>query len=287
VSAAVEQAPPLQQIKGPSATGTDWGRFWHLTLAIALTDFKLRFFGSALGYLWQLVRPLMLFGVLLVIFTQVVDLGEGVVLYAQALLLGLVLYQFFADATGASVRSMVERESLVRKVEFPRLAIPTATVLVALFNFAMNSIVVLIFLFAAGGKVRWTWLEMPLLIGMLAVLAMGLSMLLSVLFVRYRDIEPIWDVVLQILFYASAIFYPVQIIKGEHAETIVEILMINPFTAILQQSRHALIDPSHPSAAAAAGGSARLLIPIGISIVLIVLGGQIFRRRAPRIAEEL
>ena len=91
--------PELRQIKGPSALGTDPRRFWHLTWALAVTDFKLRFFGSALGYLWQLIRPLMMFGVLLAVFTQVVRLSEGVTLYAQALLFGIVLYNFLSDAT--------------------------------------------------------------------------------------------------------------------------------------------------------------------------------------------
>jgi ABC-2 type transport system permease protein len=276
-----------RQIKGPSALGSDPRRLWQLAWTIAISDFKLRFFGSVLGYLWQLVRPLMLFGVLLVVFTVVVDLGEGVVHFAQALLLGIVLYTFFADATGGAVRSIVERENLVRKIEFPRLAVPLAVVLQASFNLALNSLVVFGFMLAAGVDVRWTWLQLPLLLALLALLCMGLAMLLSTLFVRYRDVEPIWDVVLQVMFYASAIFYPVQIITGKNADLIREVLMLNPFAAILQQARHALIDPSHPSAAATAGGGLRLLVPAAIGVVLVALGAQVFRLRAPRVAEEL
>lgn len=287
MSASAEAPLAGRFIKGPSALGTDPRRFWHLTWALASTDFKLRFFGSALGYLWQLVRPLMLFGVLLVIFTQVVDLGAGVEYFAQSLLLGLVLYTFLSEATGTAVKSMVERENLVRKVEFPRLAVPASTVLVAFFNFISNSVVVFAFIFAAGIEPRWSWLQFPLLVALLALLSIGLAMLLSTLYVRYRDVEPIWDVVLQILFYASAIFFPVQIITGKHAELIIELIMVNPFAAILQQARHALIDPSHPSAVAAAGGELRLLVPIGVGLLLVAWGAQLFRKRAPRIAEEL
>ena len=279
--------PELRQIKGPSALGTDPRRFWHLTWALAVTDFKLRFFGSALGYLWQLVRPLMVFGVLLVIFTQVINLGGGVAFYPQALLFGIVLYNFLSESSAGAVRSITEREPLVRKVEFPRLAVPLSSVLQASFNLGLNLIVVMVFLLAAGGEVRWSWLELPFLLALLGVLCVGLAMLLSTLFVRYRDVEPIWEVLLLIVFYASPIFYPIQVITGPNAGTIVDILMINPFAAILQQGRHAFIDPSHPSFLEATGSWWHILPPLAITVAVVVAGGQIFRRRAPRIAEDL
>jgi ABC-2 type transport system permease protein len=287
VSAEPAAAPFGRVIKGPSAVGTDARRFRHLTWALATTDFKLRFFGSVLGYVWQLLRPLMLFGVLLVLFTKVVDLGEGVVLYAPALLLGMVLYQLLSDSTGQAVRSLMDRENLVRKVDFPRLAVPLSTVLVALFNYGLNFIVVMTILLASGGDITWSWLQIIPLSVLLVGLCIGLSMMLSILFVRYRDVEPIWDVSLTVLFYASAIFFPVQIITGPDADLIRQLLMMNPFAAILQQARHAMIDPSHPSAADAAGGLEYLLIPLAIGLLICVIGGQLFRKRAPRVAEEL
>ena len=271
-------------IKGPTALGSDPRRFWHLTRALAVTDFKLRFFGSVLGYLWQLVRPLLLFGVLYVVFTTVVKLGTGVRFYPVALLLGVVLFSFVSESTGGAVTSLLDRENLVRKIEFPRLAVPLATVLTALFNVALNLIVVIIFLVASGGRARWSWLELPLLVFLLASFATGLAMLLSALYVRYRDVRPIWDVVLQVFFYASPIFYPIDRV---HNLTLRHILMFNPFAAILQQARHALIDPSHLSAAAAIGGGVRLLIPLAITVGIIAFGYRVFSREAPRIAERL
>ena len=279
--------PGAREIKGPSALGSDPRRFLHLTWTLAATDFKLRFFGSALGYLWTLMRPLMLFGVLLVLFTQILDLADNVVLYPQALLLGLVLYNFFGEATGQSVRAIVDREHIVRKIEFPRLAVPLAVVLQALFNLGLSLVVVLGFLLAAGGEVRWSWLELIPLVVLLTVFSTGLAMLLSMLYVRFRDVQPIWDVVLQALFYLSPIFYTVELVAQQFDESVVEYLMWNPFAAILQQARHAVIDPSHPTAAEAAGGLAPLLIPFAIGLVLLVLGGQVFRRGAPRVAEQL
>jgi len=276
-----------RQIKGPSAVGTDPRRFWHLTRALAVTEFKLRFFGSVLGYAWQVMRPLMLFGVLYVLFTQIVKIGGDVPMYGVALLLGLVLYTFLSEASGTAVTSIVERENLVRKIEFPRLAVPLSVVLTALFNLALNLGVVVVFLLASGGSVRWSWLELIPLVALLAVLASGLAMLLSALYVRARDLKPIWDVVLQILFYGSPIFYAVETVQASAPDWVAKALMLNPFAAILQQARHAVVSPEYDTAAAAIGGTWRLLAPLAVIAVIFVVGYLVFRRAAPRLAEDL
>jgi ABC-2 type transport system permease protein len=287
-SADVQIDRPLgRPISGPTALGSDPRRLWHLAWSLAVTDFKLRFFGSVLGYLWQLMRPLMLFGVLYVVFTTVFDLGNEVKYYPVALLLGIVLYSFLNEATSASVRSLVMRENLVRKIEFPRLAVPLATTLTALFNLGLNLVPVFVFLVAAGGAVRWSWLEFPLLVAFLTVLATGLAMLLSALFVRYRDVEPIWDVVLQIAFYATPIIYPIQTVISKGSPGLAKAMMCNPFAAVVQQGRHAVVDPSHLSTASVLGSKALLLIPLGITIAVFAIGFSVFSRMAPHIAEDL
>ena len=275
----------MRPIKGPSALGSDPRRFWHLTRTLAITEFKLRFFGSALGYLWQLMRPLMLFAILYVLFTQVLALDTAP-FYPEALLLGLVLYTFFADASKGSVGSLVARENLLRKIEFPRLAVPLGVVLNALFNLVLNLLPVLVFLLIDGGTVRVQWLEFPVLIVLLVVLATGLAMILSSLYVRYRDIEPIWDVALSLIFYGTPIFYTISLVAEKNA-TIAHLMMVNPFAAIVQQSRYAILGPGHPSAAEAIGGTLRLAAPLMIAIGILVVGWLVFSRRAPRIAEEL
>jgi ABC-2 type transport system permease protein len=271
-------------IKGPSALGSDPRRLWHLARTMAVSDFKLRFFGSALGYLWQLVRPLLLFGVLYTVFTQIVRLGSDVELYPVALLLGIVMFTFFSEATGGALSSLVDREALIRKVDFPRLAVPLSAVLTALMNVALNLIAVVVFLVLAGGSIRLSWLELPLLIGALAVFTTGLGMLLSALFVRYRDIKPIWEVVLQVLFYGTPIFYPIDVVM-ERSDVLAKVMMLSPFAAIVQQARHALIAPSHPSATAVAGWW--ILGTVAIFVGVIVLGYRVFTKRAPNIAEQL
>jgi ABC-2 type transport system permease protein len=274
-------------IRGPSALGSDLRRFRQLTWALAVTDFRLRFFGSVLGYLWQFMRPLMLFGVLYVVFSQVFDLSGDVRYFPVALLLGIVLYGFFAEATSGSVRSLVERENLVRKIEFPRLAVPLATVLTAIFNLGLNLIPVLIFLVAAGGRPHWSWLELIPLVALLAVFATGIAMILSSLFVRYRDVEPIWDVVLQVMFYASPIIYMLQTVTDKGGQGATDAILCSPFAAILQQARHAFIDPSHISVTSAVSNELLLLVPLVIVLGTFALGYRIFDRQAPRIAENL
>ena len=277
-----------RRIRGPSALGGDSRRFFQLTMTLALTDFKLKFFGSVLGYLWQLMRPLMLFGVLYVVFVQFVRLGgETVPHYPAVLLTGLVTYMFFASATGGCVTAVLNREALVRKIEFPRLVIPLTVVLVAYFDLMLNFIAVFALILLNGVEPRLSWLELPFLLLALGVMATGFGMLLSALYVRFRDVEPIWEVMLQVFFYASPILYPIELVEERGGEDVVHAMMLNPLTAILQQIRHAVIDPNAMSAAEAAGGWQWLLIPAAIILGVFALGFWVFNREAPRIAEEL
>jgi ABC-2 type transport system permease protein len=279
-------------IIGPTAMGADVRRFWRLAWTIAITDFKLRFFGSVLGYLWQLIRPLMLFGVIYVVFTLFLAFGSGP-FYPVSLLLGIVLYSFFSELTGGSVRSLVNREPLVRKIDFPRLAVPMAVLLTALINLGLNMIPVLLFLIISGGSPMLSWLELPFIIAGIALFGFGAAMLLSSLFVRYRDIEPIWEVVLQAMFYASGVFFSFDALTADKlpfgltVSQVKKVLLTNPFAALLQQARHVFISHSYPSAAATMGGTVWLLLPFSVTVVTVFYGFRVFRRIAPTIAEDL
>jgi ABC-2 type transport system permease protein len=279
----VSAQPTASRYRGPSAIGGDLHRFVNLTTTLAISDFKLRFFGSALGYLWTLMRPLMLFGVLYFVFTEVVRFGDGVENYPVYLLAAIVLFTFFGETTTRGVTSLVERENLLRKIRFPRLVIPLAVALHSLFNLGLNLIVVFVFVLASGIEPRVSWLELIPLITLLVVFATSVTMLLSALYVRYRDMQPIWEVVLQILFYASPVIY----VTSTLPDSIEREAMANPITAILTQMRHALIDPSAPTAADAIGGGVRLLIPLAVVLGAFALGTWVFMREAPRIAENL
>lgn len=283
-------------IRGPRALDDSWSRFWHLTYNIARSEFKLKFFGSALGYLWQVVRPLLLFGVLYVFFVLVfhVDRAKGAAghVYGAQLLGSIVLFTFFAEATSGAVRSVVDRENLVRKIQFPRLAIPASVTLLAAFNLALNLIVVMIFAVIAGVHPMLSWLELPLIIAMLALLASGIAMLLSALFVRFRDISPIWEVSSQILFYASPVILPAEAVRSELAHGSLDhflyhIYTLNPLVTIFQQFRHAMINDATLSAGQIMGSWLALLEPISLVVVIFALGFWVFNREAPHIAEDL
>jgi ABC-2 type transport system permease protein len=270
----------------PSALSDDWRRYMHLSVALAVTDLKIRFFDSVLGYLWSLVRPLLFFGVLYAVFSQIVPAGAGVQHYPVMLLVGVVLHTFFAESTISGVESLVTREALLRKVHFPRLAIPTSVVLIATFDLLMNLVATLGLGLATGVEPRWAWLELPLLLVVLLAWAVGLTMLLSVLFVRFRDIKPIWGVVVQMLFYLTPILYPIELV-AQRSQTLASMVMCNPLAVVNQQIRHAVIDPAAPSAAEAIGPDALLLVPATLVAGVAVLGYLVFRRAAPVLAEEL
>jgi ABC-2 type transport system permease protein len=282
---SVEAQPSeLRTVRGPTAFRGELSRLVALTVSLAVMEFKVRYFGSALGYLWQLVRPLMLFGILYVVFTQFVHFNAGVNHFPAVLLTSIVLYTFFADATVSSLASLLDRENLVRKIQFPRVVVPLAAVLTSTFNLLTNLVAVAVFVVATGVRPTHTWLGMPLVLFVLVAFAVGCSLVLSALYVRFRDVQPIWEVFLQLLFYASPVLYAIEVLPSR---TVQEGIMCNPVATLLQQSRHWLIDPSAPSAAAAIGGTARLAVPIGIAMVIGVLGIWVFRREAPGIAERL
>jgi len=266
----------------PSAFGTDLQRFWNLTWTLAATDFKLRFYGSALGYAWTLARPFLFFGVIYFVFSEIVGLDANVKNYGVYILFALVLFQFFNEATSNCVQCLAARESLLRKMRFPRLVIPLSVVLTAMLNLTGTLTAAFLFAIAAGVYPTWSWLELPVIVALVAVFATGVGLLLSSLFVRYRDVQPIWDVVSQMLFYTSPILYVATLVPENYQQA----YLLNPLASLLTEMRAAVVDPDAPHVWDIADG-ALLLIPLGIVVVALCLGLYVFNRRAPRIAEDL
>jgi ABC-2 type transport system permease protein len=273
----------LRPVRGPSAIGGGWRRFLELLYLISVTEFKRTYFGTVLGYLWSLLRPLILFCVLLFVFTQIFRIGSQATNYPVMLLFNLVLIGFFQEGTNASVTSVVQQEGIVRKTQFPRLVIPMATVLTALFNLGMNMIAVAIFLLAYGVSPEWTWFLFPVIVLLVFMLTAGLALLLSSLYVRYRDVAIMWSVMATALFYGTPVLYPFEIVP----EQFHDILLLNPLTPLFEQARQWIIDPSAPSAVEIAGGWDGLIAPIAIFVAICALGVWTFAREAPRVAEEL
>jgi ABC-2 type transport system permease protein len=273
----------LREIRGPSALGGGWRRSADLLILIAITEFKRTYFGTVLGYLWSIGRPLMLFGVLLAVFTQVFRIGSEVVNYPVLLLFNIVLFGFFQESTLTAVHSIVGQEAVVRKTQFPRLVIPLAVVLTSLFNLGLNLVVVFAFILGWGITPAWSWLAFPLVLLLLFVLTTAVSMIVSSLFPRFRDMAIIWTVAATVLFYATPVLYPLEAVP----DTLREVLLINPLTPLFELARVSVIDSGAPGPVAAAGGWAGLLAPTAIYAVTCVLAVWVFNREAPRIAEQL
>jgi ABC-2 type transport system permease protein len=266
----------------PHVLGTDLQRFWNLTWTLAATDFKLRFYGSALGYAWTLVRPFLFFGVIYFVFSEIAGLDANVDHYGVYILFALVLFQFFGEATSNCVRCLAARESLLRKVRFPRLVIPLSVVVTAVLNLTGTLAAALVFAMATGVYPTWSWLELPVIIVLVGALATGLGLLLSALFVRYRDVAPIWEVVSQILFYISPILYVTTLVPEDYRHA----YLINPLATLFTEMRAAVVDPSAPHAWDIAGWGV-VLGSLAIVALAMGLGLYVFNRQAPRIAEEL
>jgi ABC-2 type transport system permease protein len=283
MSRQADSGPELVEVPGPSALGGGWRRFFDLLVLIAVTDFKKNYFETALGYVWSLARPLALFAILYFVFTQIFRVGSDVEFYPVLLLFNIVLFSFFQESTIGSVTSVVSQEGVVRKTHFPRLVIPLATVVTGLFNLTLNMVVVTVFMIAFGVAIVWTWLLFPLVVAAIFILTAAVSMLLSSLYVRFRDVGIIWSVAVTPIFYGTPVLYPLEIVPAQY----VKWLMINPLTPIFEQARHWVIDPSAPTAVASAGGWIQLLPAAAVFIATCVFAVWVFRREAPRIAEEL
>ena len=241
----IEAAPSeLRPVPGPSPIAGGGRRFFDLLWVMAVTDFKLTFHGTALGYAWSLVRPLLVFGVLLAVFTQVFRFGDQVQDYPALLLLNVMLFSLFSDATQRAVISVVERERIVRRTQFPRLVIPLAIVLTEVFNLALNLLAVLVFILAYGVEPTWTWLLLPVIVAALMAITIAVSMIVSALYPRFRDVALIWSVLSTVLFYATPILYPISVAPQRFRD----ILQLNPLTPVFEQAQKWIIDPNAPGA---------------------------------------
>lgn len=249
---------------------------------LAATDFKLKYQGSVLGYIWSIVKPLLMFAILYVVFTHVLRIGGSIPHYAQQLLLGIVLWTFFTDSTVMAMTSIVDRGELLRKVSFPRIVIPVSTNISALITLVLNFVVVLVFIGAGRVSLRPTALLLiPLLIEFY-ILALGCSLLLAALYVRFRDFKHIWEVLMQGLFYATPIIYPLSILSPRLAT----LFALSPIAQIVEDARWALISPAATTSSQVLHWPL-LLVPYLFPLAVFVVGYRYFESAAASFAEEI
>lgn len=249
------------------------------------TDFKLRYQGSFLGYAWSLLRPLMLFGILYVIFALVIKSGDDIPHFPVYLLLGIVLWTFFTDMTAQSLGSIVGRGDLIRKIRIPRWIIVFSSSIAALINLGLNLVVVAIAMLINHVSPMETIIFLPLLLIEIYLFALGLSLFLAAAFVKFRDLGFIWEVVLQLGFYLTPILYSMTLLPHKYQK----LQLLNPMAQAMQDSRYALISHSHKIVTISRvfdGGWYRL---IPFAIVLIVLGAGLayFKGQANSFAENI
>lgn len=248
------------------------------------TDFKLRYQGSTLGYIWSLLRPLLLFMTLYVVFVKFLKVGAGIPHYPVYLLLGIVLWNYFAEVTGGSVNAIVGKGDLLRKLNFPKYIIIVAGSLSALINLTLTSIVIGIFMIFNHVTFGWTALWIFPLLVELFIFSIAVAFFLSALFVRFRDVSYIWEVVMQAAFYATPILYPLAIIPPKAAK----VLMLNPMAQIIQDARHVLVTPHAETIGTVYNGRQWVIaIPLVATLLIALLAARYFRSRSKYFAEEV
>lgn len=253
---------------------------------LVVTEFKLRYQGSMLGYLWSLLRPMFLFVILYTVFVYFLKVGHDVPHWPVAMLLGIVLWNFFAEITNMGISSVVNRSDVIRKINFPKYVIVLASSMSALINLAINLVVIAIFMAVDGVTLSWTLLWAPLLILQLFLFALGIALFLGAVYVKLRDVNYIWEIIMQGLFYGSIVIYPAtEILKKSHLAA--ELLLLNPVAQVIQDIRYSVIDHAMPTLMSVSGKTWLMLIPVGISIGVFVGGALYFKKKSPYFAEEV
>lgn len=249
------------------------------------TDFKLRYQGSVLGYLWAVIKPLLMFAILYVVFAKVLRFGDEVPHYPVYLLTGTVLWNFFTECTFQGIHAIEQRGELIRKISFPKYIVVVSATSTALINLAINLCVVVVFALANGVALSWSWLLVPLSIVELYALALGVSLSLGAINVKFRDIGSIWEVLMQAMFYAVPILYPISMVTSTSIVA-AKIILVNPIAQIIQDVRNNLITGETVTTWELVGPLWGL-VSVLIVIVILVVSILYFRKKSKYFAEEV
>ena len=253
------------------------------------TNFKLRYQGSYLGVLWSVLQPLMLFAVMYVVFVKFLKFTDGTPTFPISLLCGTCLWQFFTESTSMGMRSIVDRGDLLRKIHFPNYIIVAATTMGSMISLAINLGVVILFGFFAHAHYTWRVITVIPSILQLYAISLGVALLLGSLYVYFRDIGHIWDVILQALFYATPIIYPLSMVqKNPEFSWAADFMMFMPTTQTIMDIRHNLLSPEYvPTIWTVVDNKILCLIPYVLSVLVLWLGVHVFRKYSAKFAEVL
>jgi ABC-2 type transport system permease protein len=248
------------------------------------TDFKLRYQGSVLGYAWSLLRPLLIFVILYVVFVKFLKIGTGIPHYPVYLLFGIVMWNFFVEMTMQSLGSIVGRGDLIRKIRIPRWIIVFSSSISALINLFLNLIIIAVFMAIGHVGLMSTIIWLPLIFAEIYLLALGMSLFLSAAFVKYRDMNYIWEVILQAGFYLTPILYPLSRITNL---TFQKIILLSPMAQAIQDARYSLITHDTTTTHKIFQGGWYELAPFIVVVIVLVGGLAYFRKEAKYFAENI
>ncbi len=250
------------------------------------TDFKLRYQGSVLGYLWALLRPLMMFAIMYVVFAKLLRFGNDIPHYSVYLLCGTSMWSFFTECTSQGIQAVVQRGDLLRKISFPKYIVVVSSTLTAVINMLINLVVIIIFSLINGVTPSFSWLLVPVFLVELYLLSLGIAFFLGSINVKFRDITSIWDVLVQALFYAVPIIYPVSMVANSSAFA-AKLILLNPIAQAIQDIRFNLITKESITVWNYLNNPLLILIPFAIVLLLLVVGSLVFRKRSRFFAEEV
>lgn len=257
-------------------------RHANLTRELAISQFKLKYTGSVLGYLWSLFKPLMLFAILYFVFAKLFHLDRNTDNFVFQLLLGIVLFTFFQETTQTAMNSIASNGNMIRKAYFPRIILVVAATLSSLMTFFIN-LALIVVIAGALHKLALSWASLlaPLFVIELYLLVLGVSLLLSSLFVFYRDLGHIWEIFMQLLIYASAVIYPISLVPVRLQAWV----LANPVAQIIEDTRRSLVSSKIDWSVQAMGVA--YVAPFAIIGTLLGIGWFTFNRLTPRFAEYL
>ncbi len=281
---SAEPRPARDALPASPAVPSNFRRNSNLAFELALTQFKLKYTGSVLGYVWSLIKPLMLFGTMWLVFDKLFKTGKASPNFTMQLLIAIVIWSFFAEATATAISSIAGSGNIIRKAYFPRWILVASSTFTALLTFVINFVLILVITTPLGGlHLGFSTLLVPVFIIELYVLVLGISLLLSSLFVFYRDVGHVWEIFSQVLFYGSTVVYPISLI-GNH--TLQRLVGLNPMAQIIEDIRRAMVTPEVPWMADVTGAGL-YLVPLGIVVGVLALGAWVFHHLSPQFAENL
>ncbi|MFU0468578.1 ABC transporter permease [Gardnerella vaginalis] len=252
------------------------------------TDFKLRYQGSFLGVAWSALKPLMMFCVMYLIFGKFLRMTDGTSTYPVVLLLGISAWQFVQESTSIGLRSLVDRGDLLRKIHFPNYIVVVSATIGSLISFLINLVVVLFFAIFNGVHFTWRVVLLPISLIQLYVIAIGIALIMSTMYVYFRDILHIWEVAQQLLFYGMPIIYPLSYVikKGGIFAKLARMELLNPIAQCIQDMRHNLIAPdTQPTVWSLFGLSWMSFVPILLTILVFLIGVYVFKKNSHAFVE--